>query len=466
MTGTARVLFADEALLDGGWARDVRLEVSADGHFSDVRSGAAPDGAEHLRGPVVPGIPNCHSHAFQWAMAGLAEYRARPDDSFWSWRQMMYGFVAALGPEDLEAIATLLYIRMLKAGYTAVAEFHYLHRAPDGSRYADPAEMAQRIAAAAARAGIGLTLLPVLYLRAGADGGPLEARQVRFRCDGELAMEIIAATGDSLKANAGRAGMAPHSLRALPPAALRDALAMLDAFDAAAPRHIHVAEQPAEVEEIQRHLGRRPVAWLLDNHDIDARWCLVHATHMDGDETDGLARSGAIAGLCPTTEANLGDGLFRAVDFMAAGGRMAIGSDSHVGLSPFEELRLLEYGQRLVHGRRNLLMGAADGTGSVGRWMFGEAAANGALATGRPVGRIGPGARADLLVLDAEQPALLGRTGDGLLDAAIFAASAPPVRDVLVGGRWRVRDGVHPDEPAAHAAYATVLRRILPELQS
>lgn len=452
-------LFAEAALLPGGWARDVLFAFDAAGAIESVTPGAAPEGAERAAGPVIPGLPNLHGHAFQRAMAGLAERAAGPEDSFWTWREVMYGFVARLGPEEAEAVAAQLYLEMLEAGFTAAAEFHYLHHAPDGRPYADLAEMSRRHAAAARRVGLGLTLLPVLYAQGGFGGQPAGEGPRRFLNDPARFLKLV----EALRAEAAgdpnlAVGIAPHSLRAVTPEQLEEAVAGLTALDPRAPIHVHVAEQTKEVEDCLAWSGRRPVQWLLDTQPLDARWCLVHATHMDAGETRALAASGAVAGLCPTTEANLGDGLFPALDYRAAGGAWGVGSDSHVSVSPWEELRLLEYGQRLLHRRRNLLRPAEGG--SVGATLWAEALAGGARACGRPLGALEAGRRADLLVLDPEAPALWGRGEEALLDAAVFAGNVNPVRDVLVGGRWVVRERRHPLREETAAAYRAALARL------
>jgi formimidoylglutamate deiminase len=458
---TADRLFAERALLPGGWVSDVLFEIDAAGGLAAVRTGVAASDAPRAAGPVLPGMPNLHSHAFQRAMAGLAERAGLAGtpgetDSFWTWRQTMYGFAGRLTPPQVEAIAAQLYVEMTKAGYTAVGEFHYLHHDPEGRPYADPAEMAERIVAAAATAGLGLTLLPVLYAQGGFGGQPTGPGQRRFRHDVESFLALV----DVLQRRHGgdpkrRIGIAPHSLRAVTPEQLRDAVAGLARIEARAPIHIHIAEQVKEVEDCLAWSGRRPVEWLLDHGPPDERWCLVHATHMTESETTALARSGAVAGLCPTTEANLGDGLFAAPLFLAEGGRFGIGSDSHISVSPIEELRWLEYGQRLLHRRRTLLR---PGSGaSVGAALWRAALAGGAQALGRPIGRLEAGARADLVVLDAERPALLGRQDEVLLDSLAFAGNDNPVRDVMIGGRWVVSEGRHRAEEAVRARYRATI---------
>ena len=426
-------LFAETALLPEGWVRDVRLEWDEAGDLVRVTPNAAPEGAEHAKGVVVPGMPNLHSHAFQRAMVGLAE-TAAGGDSFWTWRLTMYGFVARLDPEMLRAIAAQLYVEMLKAGYTAVAEFHYVHHDKDGSPYSDRVLMSEAILAAADEAGIGMTLLPVLYQIGGFAGVPPSEGQKRFinRVD-----EFLAMIGELRRRHRNRAiGVAPHSIRAVSPEGLKEAVEDQDLV------HIHIAEQVREIEECVAWSKRRSVEWLLENCDVDRRWCLVHATHMTEAETHAVAASGAVAGLCPTTEANLGDGLFPFTHYKGAWG---IGSDSHVSVSPVEELRWLEYGQRLIHQRRGI---AAGGTA-----LWQAALAGGAQALGQKVGALKPGYRADLVVLRDDLPALWGKRGSQFLDAAIFAGNANPVRDVAVGGRFVVREGKHEREEAVLAAY-------------
>ncbi len=459
MVAGDQVYWAARALLPSGWARDVRLTLSADGLLATVEADTTSNNAQRLAGPVLPGMPNLHSHAFQRAMAGLAERRTGANEDFWSWRQAMYRFLAEIGPQEVNAIAAQLYVEMLKSGYTQVAEFHYLHHAPDGRRYTNPAELALQVAQAADRTGIGLTHLPVLYRFGGFGEQPPGDEQRRFINDLQDYLQIL----DELVRQAGsqpnlRLGAAIHSLRAVSPsllAALCDAVAQRDP---AAPIHIHVAEQRKEVDACRAWCGTRPVAWLLDHALVDERWCLVHATHMAEDETRRLAATGAVAGLCPTTEANLGDGLFSLPLYQACGGRWGIGSDSHVTVDPFQELRLLEYGQRLVLRRRSVA--AIEQRPSTGTTLFAAALAGGAQACGGAIAALAPGCRADLVVLDADHPALFDKDDDSLLDAAIFAASSNPVRDVMVGGAWVVENRRHRDEDAIFRAYREAMARL------
>ncbi len=454
-------LFADRALLPMGWARDVRFELAGDGTLAAVTPHAEAEGAERLPGPVLPGMANLHSHAFQRAMAGLTEHGAG-EESFWTWREVMYRFVSRLSPEQVEAIASQLYIEMLKAGYTAVGEFHYLHHDTDGSPYSDLAEMAWRVLAAARDSGIGITVLPVLYGYGGFGGQAAGEGQRRFLNAPDRLLRIVEALRRETANDPQVAvGIAPHSLRAVTPETLAEAVRGITALDPAAPIHMHVAEQTREVEDCLAWCGKRPVQYLLDDGvTLDARWCLIHATHMDAAEAQGLAKSGAVAGLCPTTEANLGDGIFPAEAFLAAGGRFGIGGDSHVSVSPVEELRWLEYGQRLTARRRNLLADPACGN-SVGATLVRHALEGGAQALGRPIGRLAPGCRADLVVLDARNSRLAGQPEERLLDAFVFAGNANPVRDVMVGGQWVVRDGHHPAEEPVLTAYRAVVAELL-----
>jgi len=444
--------FAEQALLPDGFAGAVRLEVDAQGNLSDVRPGAAPDDAERLPGVVLPGMPNLHGHAFQRAMAGLAERLEPGEASFWSWRQVMYRFVERLDPDDVRAIAAQLHVEMLEAGYTAIGEFHYLHHRPDGRPYDDPAELSRAILDARRITGIGLTHLPVLYSAGGFGGAAPDPGQRRFVFD----LDGFFALFEALRGVIGedpqvRLGIAPHSLRAVPDEALSAARERLDAIDPRAPVHIHVAEQAREVRECLEWCGERPLEHLLRIAPVDHRWCVIHATHMSDEETAALAGSGAVAGLCPTTEANLGDGLFNLAAFLDAGGSFGIGSDSHVSVSPIEELRWLEYGQRLASLRR--LVAASLERPHTGARLWQAALDGGARALGRPIGRLERGCRADLVRIDADHPVLAGRHGDHLLDSLVFSGNANPVRDVMVGGRWLVQGGRHVAREEVAAAY-------------
>jgi len=449
-------LFAHDALLPAGWARDVMLEIGPDGVIESLDVVLVPpEDAERAQGPVIPGVPNVHSHAFQRAMAGLTERGGPSTDSFWTWRTEMYRFLERIEPDDQEAIAAQLYLEMLKAGYTSVAEFQYLHHDPIGRPYANPAEMATRLVAAAEAAGIGLTLLPVFYAHSTFGGSPPTPAQRRFVNDRESFRTLI----ERLARPGGRVlGVAPHSLRAVTPDELRWLVALVDERKIDGPIHIHAAEQRREVEECIAWSGARPVEWLLDHAAVDARWCVVHATHMNAEETRGLAASEAVAGLCPSTEADLGDGVFPAVEYLAARGRLGVGGDSHVGVDPFSELRLVDLTQRLTREKRNLL--ASDGESS-GLTLFRAALAGGAQALRQPVGALAPGHRADLIVLDASDPTLAEQSPANVLDAVIFGPSRRPVRDVMVSGRWVIGEGHHADEEAIFNRYRQTMKRLL-----
>ena len=446
-----QLFHASRLFTPAGWSRDVGFRLEQ-GRIAALDTGAA-EGGESLGRFVLPGMPNLHSHAFQRAMAGLAEKKGPGDDSFWTWRETMYAFASRIGPEDLRAIAAQLYVEMLKAGYTHVCEFHYLHHAPDGKPYGDPAAMSLAIIEAARETGIGLTLLPVLYMTGGFDGRPLSERQRRFGMDVQAYLRLI----ENLRALESpmlRVGIALHSLRAVPEAAMREVLASPLAREGVI--HIHIAEQTGEVEECVATRGARPVRWLLDHTDVDACWCLVHATHLDESELEGLAKSGAVAGLCPTTEANLGDGLFPLADYLDANGKLGIGSDSHISVSPIEELRWLEYGQRLVSRKRNVAARAVGA--SVGETLWKAAMRGGARASG--IAPFGEGARADLLVLDDASPLLAARDERNVLDSFIFAGNTPLVRDVMVDGDWVVRDFRHRDEARIAARFRKVVEAL------
>ncbi|HJR11918.1 MAG TPA: formimidoylglutamate deiminase [Rhodanobacteraceae bacterium] len=399
---------------------------------------------------ALPGMPNLHSHAFQRAMAGLAERRGPGDDSFWTWRETMYGFASRIGPDELRAIAAQLYVEMLKAGYTHVCEFHYLHNARDGAPYADHAEMSRAIVEGAREAGIGLTLLPVLYLTGGFDGRPLSDRQRRFGLSVEAYLRLLESLR-ALESPTVRVGIALHSLRAVPEAAMHEVLASPLARERVI--HIHIAEQIGEVQDCLGIRGARPVQWLFDHADVDARWCLVHATHLDEPEVRAVAASGAVAGLCPTTEANLGDGLFPLEDYLDADGVLGIGSDSHISVSPVEELRWLEYGQRLVTRHRNIA--ARKPGASVGETLWASA-----LRGGRQAAGMREGSARDVIVLDDASPLLAARDEDGVLDTFLFAGNTPLVRDVMAGGEWVVRDFHHEGEDRIAGDYRAAVEAL------
>lgn len=448
-------LFAADALLPTGWARQVLFEWNAAGQLTAVTPGSAPASTTpRAVGPVLPGVPNLHSHAFQRAFGGLTEFRGAAQDSFWSWRTLMYRFAGKISPAQVEAIATWLYVEMLEAGYTSVCEFHYLHHDVDGKPYADDAELALALLRAAKRTGIGLTLLPVLYQTSGFGGLAPSEGQRRFIRSTESMLRLLERLRPLCEAQGARLGLAPHSLRAV---ALED-LAWVAELRPEAPLHIHVAEQTREVEDSLAITGRRPVELLMQNVAVNQRWCLIHATHLDDAERDALALSGAVAGLCPITEANLGDGIFDGVRYRAKGGRIGVGSDSNVEIGAGGELRMLEYSQRL-RDRRRALWARPGVSAGLGLWQ--DTCAGGAQACGRSIGAIAVGRRADLVTLDAGHPALLGKRGDVALDSAIFAAPALPVAQVLVGGKPVVSGGRHIDRARIAARYGRAIRNLL-----
>ncbi len=447
-------LFFERALLPEGWAGDVLIETGVDGRIERITPGASPAGADHRGAIGLPGLANLHSHAFQRGMAGLAEIAGPARDSFWTWRQVMYRFLERLTPDDVEAIAAQLYVEMLVAGFTSVGEFHYLHHAPDGGWYVDPAEMAGRIAAAAGASGIGLTLMPVLYAQGGLGGQPVAAQQRRFASTAATFPELLDGAARHIASLPhARLGIAPHSLRAVTPESLAE---VTKAFPDG-PIHIHVAEQTKEVEDCRAWSGTTPVAWLLANRPVDRRWCLIHATHMTDAETEAMARSGAVAGLCPQTEANLGDGIFNGVAYLSAQGRFGIGTDSHIRVDAAEEIRTLEYSQRLRDRARNVL--SAEGR-STGRTLYEAACRDGASAIGRQAGTLAAGAIADIVSLDADHPLLAGRHDDTALDSWLFSGDRSVVRDVWVAGRHAVSEGRHRARDAARRRFAAVMRRL------
>lgn len=449
---------ARHALTPEGWQENVEIDVGDDGRIVSIRDGCAlPAGIVAV---ALPAPGNLHSHTFQRAMAGLTERRGpAASDSFWTWRELMYRFLERLTPDDIEAIAAQTFVEMLEAGYAAVAEFHYLHHAPGGAAYDRLSETGARIFAAADATGIGLTHLPVLYTHGGLDRRPLQGGQQRFGCGIDRFARLVEETAALLKAapEDARLGVAPHSLRAVSPDDLTEAARMRPGF----PIHMHIAEQTAEIEEVETVRGTRPVRWLFDSADVDVRWCLIHATHMEPDETLALARSGAVAGLCPITESNLGDGIFDGRRFVEAGGTFGIGSDSNVQIALSGELRTLEYAQRLKERLRVVL---ATPQRSAGRFLFEGAAAGSARALGRESGVLEAGRLADIALLDGESLPLAGLSGDTLLDAFIFAGDDRVVTDVWSTGRHVVSGGRHHAREAVEARYRAVLARLRAEL--
>jgi formimidoylglutamate deiminase len=453
-------LHAADALLPSGWARDVLLEWDDAGMLTRVEPGhAAPADATRAAGPVLPGMPNVHSHSFQRAMAGLAEFRGHPTDDFWTWREEMYRLVRLVEPEDIEAISCHLYIEMLKHGYTTVAEFHYLHNDRDGKPYSDRAELAHSVVSAASAAGIALTLLPVLYAHGGFGHKVLSPAQRRFQGDPAAIVEILRGVADfHLPAPLLRLGVAPHSARAVDALLLTEMVEDASRIDRTMPIHMHVSEQTGEVAECLATHGVTPLAWVADLVPPDARWCFIHATHITALEMRALVPTGAAIGLCPMTEANLGDGIFDFVPWFEARAPWGIGGDSHVSVSPFEELRALEYSQRL---RMRVRVVASEETSpDVAANLWSAAAAGGARAVGHPVGALEPGRRADFVVLDGGDLDFEGLPAASRLGVAMFSGNANRVRDVHVAGRPVIQEGRHESEEEARAAFRRSLKRL------
>ncbi|MCA1549863.1 formimidoylglutamate deiminase [Bradyrhizobium sp. BRP19] len=449
-----RLHFAS-ALLPSGWANDVQVVIAA-GAIAAVTPGVAPSAGDERHAIALPGLASLHSHAFQRGMAGLAELRGDSTDTFWTWRETMYRFALAMTPDEVAAVATLLYVEMLEQGFTRVGEFHYLHHDRDGSPYADPAEMATRIAQAAEATGIALTLLPTFYAHGSFGGAAPHAGQRRFICSVDQFAALITASLQAISALPGaNIGIAPHSLRAVTP----DELAAILPLAEGGPVHIHAAEQVKEVEDCLAWSGCRPVQWLLEHAPVDQRWCLIHATHMTSEEVTAFAKTGAVAGLCPITEASLGDGTFSAREFVDAGGSFGIGTDSNVLIGAADELRQLEYGQRLKHRQRNVLSGGAGR--STGRSLFDGALAGGARALAQPTVGLTPGARADIITLDTAHPSLAGRAQDAVIDGWIFSAGGAAIDCVWAGGNKVVERGQHGLRQAARERFNASMRRLV-----
>lgn len=445
--GYMKQCFFEKAYLPAGWQENILVSVDACGYICAVESDATVDSAEKITGFAIPSFPNSHSHAFQKTLAGRTEYRTGSQDNFWSWRDLMYQFAAVIDPEDLSNIAACLYLEMLKAGYGSVAEFHYLHHQPGGRAYDDPAEMSLAIVAGADKAGIGLTLLPVLYMQGGFDNRLLAANQLRFGHDVSSYLRLLEDLGRH------NPGVAFHSLRAVSGKAMNDVMA---AIDPEIPVHIHIAEQVKEVAECEKFLGQRPVDWLLSHQSVDHRWCLVHATHMTMNEITSLAKSGAVVSLCPITEANLGDGFFPLAAFLEKGGQISIGSDSNSLIDPMEEIRWLEYGARLKAQQRNIA--ASEDSPHTGSILFNAIQKGGAQALGQKTGAIEVGYRADISILDN---ALLGQVPEkNILDAIVFGSKGGHVKHVMVAGKWIIKDRHHPLEEEIYANYDKTITKL------
>jgi formimidoylglutamate deiminase len=449
------LIFAKRALLESSWAENVRVCIEH-GSISMIMINTKPEPSDASVDTLLPALSNLHSHSFQRAMAGMTEFRAAGRDSFWTWRDLMYRFVNRITPEQMQSIAALVFMEMQEAGYAAVGEFHYVHHQSGGAPYDDIAELSNQIYAAAKTTGIGLTHLPVLYTYGGAGEVPLAKGQLRFGNSVERFFQLVDRARNGLKQlpNDARLGIAPHSLRATSPSDLKAALAA----HKLGPIHIHIAEQPKEVADVQAWLAARPVEWLLQNADVNSNWCLIHATHMTEDETTAMAKSGAVAGLCPITESNLGDGPFNGPNYLNAGGTFGLGSDSNVNISLTEELRTLEYSQRLRDVARNILV---VGEGSVGETIYKGAALGGAQALSRNAGVIVEGKLADLVAIDSTAPSLCALNSNQLLDGLVFAAKDTVVTDVWSAGRHSVKDGQHIQRQHITKNYRNAIAKLL-----
>jgi len=452
-------IWAAAALLSSGWAESVELGIDNRGDIESVSSDRAYTSGDRVA-VLIPAIPNVHSHAHQRAMSGLGERAGltgdAAKDSFWTWRKVMYHYLERIQPEQLYHIAAQLYVEMLKAGYSCVGEFQYLHHDLDGQAYDNRAEMSLQCMQAAKQVGLGFTALPVLYRYGGFGSAEPLAGQKRFLNDADGFVEIVRTLQRAAQSDANTSvGIAPHSLRAINQALLGE---VIDSLDNLAAIHVHIAEQTREVDDCLNWSGKRPLEWLFEHFEVNQSWCLIHATHMSATETTAMAQSGCVAGLCPTTEANLGDGFFNAADYFQQQGCWAIGSDSHISIDPVEELRWLEYGQRLLTGKRNLLVSAS--TANTGRNLLDGALQGGARACGRKIGSIETGHRADLLVLDDQHPRLYGRNQDDLLDSWIFSGNQNLVKDVYVGGKKVIADGHHAEEASIAVNYRNTLDQL------
>jgi formimidoylglutamate deiminase len=450
----------DLAWLGNGWETDINIEVDASGIIRSVEKSTSKTEFQSVKGAVLPGMPNLHSHAFQRAMAGLAEKRSSASDSFWSWRKVMYGFLDLLEPEDVTAITAQLYVELLRGGYTSVAEFHYLHHDRNGAAYENPSCMADAVLEGARQAGMPVTMLPVFYAHSGFGGKTPEAGQRRFINSLESYHEIFSALNEAKAEHPHlTVGMAPHSLRA----ATREEIQAMREMASDVPFHIHIAEQQKEVSDCEAFSGARPVDWLYDNLDVDDRWCLVHATHVSSSEVSKMAKSGAVVGLCPLTEANLGDGIFPVRPYKDQDGYFGIGSDSNIAMSVARELECLEYGQRLQSQERNVL--ATEECPNVGNFLYTSSLTGGARALGQPIGALKVGSRADFVVLDTERPDFYGRSSENILDIYLFSATENAISEVFIAGNAVVQNGQHVKQEKIAAVYKRRMKDLLSRLQ-
>ncbi len=456
-------IYCSHALLNDGWREHVLLEIGSDGLIENIRSGenVLSGGEEQvafeLKGRVIPGMPNLHSHGFQRLIGGLTGASDRSGDNFWGWRKAMYGFANRISADQFQDCMNWVYVEMLKAGFTSCAEFHYLHHQADGSPFEQKAETSLRVLSAADNSGMAVTLLPVFYKVSGFGQKTASEQQRRFSNTLDTYLDIFQICRSAIgNQNLHKLGLAPHSLRAVPADDLQTLLQQFSSDDL--PIHIHIAEQTGEVEECEVFQGQRPVNWLLENAEVNENWCLVHATHMDAQERQDAAGSGAVAGLCPSTEADLGDGFFDAQSWLNSGGRFGIGSDSNLRISVSEELRLLEFSERLRQQRRDVLR---DESRRCGRFLYEHAARSGARALGQNVGSIMQGCRADLVELDSRHPQLDGRKGDSILDSFVFAGGNEMIRSVFVGGKQVISDGHHTEETRFRSDFTRTMKELL-----
>lgn len=449
-----QTLFAKQALLPSGWTSDVRLHWNDDGHLSQIETAVAPTSYERQYGYVSPGMTNLHSHAFQRAMAGMTEVAGDGPDSFWTWRDLMYRYALAISPEQMQAIAAQLYSECLRHGYTSVCEFHYVHRAPNGAFYSDIAETSRRVIAGAQETGMGITMLPVLYSYADFNNQALREDQRRFNTNVEQILRIVESLENQRNAQT-EIGVAPHSLRAASTDQIRDVVAGLAADR---PIHIHIAEQMREVNACLAATGKRPVELLFDTQTVDARWCLVHATHLNAYEVASMAASQSVAGICTSTEGNLGDGFFELPDYIAAQGRFGIGTDSHASQSVVEEIRWLEYGQRLKMQGRNIA--SVKGQRRVADFLWQQCLLGGAQASGRAVGALEVGKRADMIIFDDQHPNLQCSSVDDVLSSIVFTGNDNLIRDVFVGGQCVVENGKHRNQTEINTNYIACMQQL------
>jgi len=454
---TNKTLFFEYALLPSGWAKKVRIEIDSFGTISAIQKEMIGSTGDPINATVLPGVSNLHCHAHQQAIAGLSEKSSNSNDNFWTWREIMYFYLQKIQPNHLNAIAEFLYMEMLKSGYTSVAEFQYIHHNEDGTSYSNPAEMSLATVSAAKRIGIGMTILPVLYRYSGFGSKPPSDKQQRFINNADKFIEIFNQLEMHTRAdNNINIGIAPHSLRAIDNSLLKEVLNGIQKKDLIT--HIHISEQINEVKECQEWFSLRPIEWLFENHDINSNWCLIHGTHSNKKELALLAKSKAVLGACPTTEANLGDGIFNTLEYLKFGGTIGVGSDSNITVDPFDELRLLEYSQRLQHQKRNLL--AVNPQYSTGRNLFELAITGGAQAIGRKTGRIEVGYRADFIVIDTNHPTLITKEKDAILDYLIFSKPCAVIKDVYVNGVHVIKSGKHPLETSVIKKYVQAINAL------